>query len=437
LTVAKEVIMPKFGFTQETAELVAWLKHEGEAVEQGEPIAEVTTDKVNMEVEAPASGVLAGTRVQVGEVVPVTSVIAYILAPGESRPAAAPPQAPAAAGRATPVAQRMAADAGIDLNAIPADAAGRITRQAVERYLAQRSAAPPRPGDGRVRAAPAARRLAREHGLDLATVPGSGPRGRVQSSDVRAALADRETPPAASAQPSAVGDTVIPLAGMRRTIAERMQQSYQTAPHITFTVEADMSAALALRQELNARATAAGEPPVSVTAILVKLCAWALRRHRWLNASLADDGIHLHSAINIGVAVALDEGLIVPVVREADTLGLREIVVRLRDLTERARQNRLRLEDVTGGTFTISNLGMFGIDHFTAILNPPETGLLAVGHIAKRQVVIEREGGDEVAIRPMMHLTLSVDHRVVDGATAARFLRDLHDVLEYPALHLM
>jgi pyruvate dehydrogenase E2 component (dihydrolipoamide acetyltransferase) len=227
---------------------------------------------------------------------------------------------------------------------------------------------------------------------------------------------------------------------MRRTIAERMQHSYQTAPHITLTAQVDMSAALALRQEINTRATATGEPNVSVTALLVKVCAWALLRHPWLNASLLDDGIHLHAAANVGVAVALEGengGLIVPVVHGAEALGLVEIARRLQAVTERARQNRLRPEDVTGGTFTLSNLGTFGgIDQFTAILNPPECAILAVGRIAKQQVVIEQAGRDEVVIRPMMHLTLSADHRVVDGAVAARFVRDLREALQHPSLLL-
>jgi pyruvate dehydrogenase E2 component (dihydrolipoamide acetyltransferase) len=226
---------------------------------------------------------------------------------------------------------------------------------------------------------------------------------------------------------------------MRRTIAERMQQSYQSAPHITFSAEVDMAAALALRRELNALAQANDETQVSVTALLVKTCAWALRRHPRLNASLQADGIHLHGTINIGVAVALDAeggGLIVPVVQGADQAGLAEIAERLQALTERARQGRLRPEDVAGGTFTLSNLGMFGIDDFTAIINPPECAILAVGRIAKRPVVLEGEAGDTVAIRPVLRLTLSADHRMVDGAIAARFMSDLRAALERPALLL-
>jgi pyruvate dehydrogenase E2 component (dihydrolipoamide acetyltransferase) len=223
---------------------------------------------------------------------------------------------------------------------------------------------------------------------------------------------------------------------MRRTIAERMQQSYQTAPHITLTVEVDMSAAESLRSELNVRAEALGVPRISVTAILVKVCAWALQRHRWVNASLRGDEIHLHESANVGVAVALDEGLIVPVVRDAGQLGIAEIASRVRDLVARARQNSLTPADVTGGTFTITNLGMLGIDRFTAIINPPESAILAVGRIVKRTVVVESEGEDEVVVRPMMNVTLSADHRVLDGAVAARFLRDVVDALEHPNLLL-
>jgi pyruvate dehydrogenase E2 component (dihydrolipoamide acetyltransferase) len=316
--------------------------------------------------------------------------------------------------------------AGIDLNEIPPAAApGRITRADVERFAAGQAT----PGPVKPRATPAARRLAREHGLDLSAIAPSGPRGRVQRGDVLSALDERRPPPAGSPE---IDAEVVPLRGIRRAVAERMQASYRTAPHITFSAEVDMTAALALRQQHPSDA-----PSVSVTAILVKVCAWALRRHRRLNASLREAGIHLHSQVNVGVAVALDDGLIVPVVHGADSLGLEAIAIRLRDLTERARQNRLRPDDVAGGTFTISNLGMFGIDDFTAIINPPESAILAVGRIARRPVVVEQDGADAVVARPVLRLTLSADHRVVDGADAARFMADLRAALERPTLLLM
>jgi pyruvate dehydrogenase E2 component (dihydrolipoamide acetyltransferase) len=195
-----------------------------------------------------------------------------------------------------------------------------------------------------------------------------------------------------------------------------------------------MSACERLRTELNQQADALKAPRASVTAVLVKICAWALRHHRWLNASWRDQAVHFHTDVNIGVAVALDEGLIVPVIHQVDRLGVGEIASRLHGLGERARQGRLKPDDVNGGTFTISNLGMFGIDHFTAIINPPQGAILAVGRIAKRPVVVEEDGNDRTAIRPMMDMTLSVDHRIIDGATAARFLQDIARVVASPSL---
>ncbi len=430
------VIMPKFGMTQEQATVVRWLRQAGECVDQGDPLLEVETDKTVMEVEAPATGILGGIQTAVGQTVPVTAVIGFILAPGEALSEAAPadgrggvspPSAPPR--RATPVARRRAAEAGIDIDDVPAAGpARRVTRQDVEDYLAQ-----PAPRAGRPRATPAARRAARERGADLSQVAGSGPRGRIQQADVLAASTPHRPPVDGG---TVGGAEVIPLAGMRRTIASRMQASYQTVPHITLTVEADMSAVQALRQELKGLAERAGSPVSSPTAILVKVCAWALRRHRWLNASLQGEEIHLHRAINIGVAVALDEGLIVPVIHNADCLGLAEIAARLDDLASRARQGRLLPDEVAGGTFTLTNLGMYRVRQFTAIINPPQCAVLAVGRIAKRPMVVERADGDEVAVRPMMEMTLSADHRVLDGAVAARFLEDLVRALENPAIAL-
>jgi pyruvate dehydrogenase E2 component (dihydrolipoamide acetyltransferase) len=429
--------------TQETARVVGWLKGERDRVAKGEPLLTVETDKVTVEVESPASGILAGIRVEPDQIVPVTEVIAYVLQPGEELPPepgavvlpGVPPVESVAASAgpvtATPVARRMAEEYGVDLRTVAGTGpAGRITKADVQAVLTvpSRPAVDVEPVE--VRATPAARRIAREWHVDLATMMGSGPRGRIQADDVLAAAMPA---PPVTPEPDV---EVVPLRGMRRTIADRMQQSYQTAPHITLTVEVDMSAAQALRDELNARADALGVPRISVTAILVKVCAWALQCHRWANASLHGQEIHLHKSSNVGVAVALDEGLIVPVIRQAEQLGIAEIAGQVRDLAERAREGRLTPQDVSGGTFTISNLGMYGIDHFTAILNPPESAILAVGRIVKRSVVIERGGRDEAVIRPMMGMTLSVDHRVLDGAVAARFLRDVVGALEHPNLLL-
>jgi pyruvate dehydrogenase E2 component (dihydrolipoamide acetyltransferase) len=430
--------MPKFDMLQESATVLRWLCREGEQVAQGDPLLEVETDKVVMEVEAPATGVLGGIRAQAGAVVPVTTVIAFVMQAGERLPddqpvAQSQPAMPAQpARRATPVARRYAAQAGIDILAIPASQpAGRVMRQDVERYLAQLVPAPREsPSDaGRPRATPAARRLTRQHRLDLARIAGSGPQRRVQEADVRAA----SHASAALGEPSI--SEVIPLQGMRQVIARRMQQSYQAAPHFTLSLDVDMSSALALRDALNAR-VAASQPRVSITALLVHICGAALQRHRWVNASLRDDVIQLYEPSNIGVAVAIDAGLIVPVIKHVERLALAEVAVQLDDLTTRAQQGLLTLNDTSGGTFTISNLGMYGIDHFTAIINPPQSAILAVGRIAKRAIVVERAAQDAVVIRPMMNLTLSVDHRVLDGAIAARFLHDLAAALEQPGEQL-
>lgn len=387
------VIMPKFSMTQEEGRVMAWLVAEGDIVEKGDPLLEVETDKVTMEVEAPESGVLRGVAVKEGDVAPVTAVIAHIVLPGEvwrAEPV-----------KATPVAQRVAAAAGVNVGDVPA--AGKVRRQDVEAYL------------GKVRATPAARRLARAQGVDLTAVNGSGPHGRVQAKDVVSPVVEEKA--------------VQPVSAMRRTIAERLTRSYQTIPHITFTVAADMTAVTDLRRRLNERGDGA---TVSVTAVLVKVCAWALGQQPLLNASWREDGIQLHEQAHIGVAVALDDGLIVPVVQNAAHLGLAAIAEQVQDLTARARNGRLQPADVQGGTFTISNLGMWGVEQFTAVINPPQSAILAVGRTVKQPVVVETAVGDELVIRPMMKMTLSVDHRIIDGAVAARFLQDVVAALEQP-----
>jgi pyruvate dehydrogenase E2 component (dihydrolipoamide acetyltransferase) len=435
---ATPVIMPKLGMAQETATVVEWLKQEGDRIEKDEPILTVETDKATVEIEAPASGILAGICVEPDQVVPVTEVIAHILQPGEqlpeelSRAARAPspvppPAPPAPVVTATPIAQRLAAAHDVDLSTVVGTGvSGRIMKADVEAVLSAPSAVEVLPQ--KVRATPAARRIAREQNVNLENITGSGSRGRIQAADVVGA--------SFKPVPTELDFEIVPFKGMRRTIAERMTLSYQSAPHITLTVEADMSAVQVLRSELNARAETMGGPRIPVTAILVKVCAWALIRHRWVNASLHGDEIHLHKSAHIGVAVALKEGLIVTVIHSAEQLGLAEIAAQLSDLAQRAQQGTLAPQDVSGGTFTLSNLGMYGIRQFTAILNPPQSAILAVGSIVKRQVVIGQEGQDTAVIRPMMTLTLSADHRVLDGAVAARFLQDVVDVLEHPNLLL-
>ncbi|MBK7894389.1 MAG: 2-oxo acid dehydrogenase subunit E2 [Anaerolineaceae bacterium] len=329
----------------------------------------------------------------------------------------------------------MAAANAIDLAHIPPpDAGQKIRRQHVEAFLQQHTDDPvPAVTHGKVRATPAARRVAREQGVALAQINGSGPHGRIQANDV---VVYTPPPPAAPPAPepetAVAPDDLLPVNRMRRTIAERLTHSYQTIPHITFTVSAQMTAVHDLRQRLNAAADKEGTARVSVTAVLAKVCAWALGRHALVNASWGESGIQLHRQANIGIAVALDDGLIVPVVADAAAKGLRAIAAEVQELTGRARNGRLQPSDVQGGTFTISNLGMLGVDQFTAIINPPQSAILAVGRTVKQPVVVETPAGDELLIRPMMQMTLSVDHRIIDGAVAARFLQDVVAGLEEP-----
>lgn len=435
-SMATPVIMPKLEISQESGTVIEWLKEEGEEVEKGEPILVVETDKVTVETEAPAAGILAGKRVGPGDVVPVTEVIAYVLEPGESPPLAeetvtpeAEPMAPSQRVKldATPVARRLAEAKGIDLKTVVGTGpSGRITKVDVETAMEAPSPLRAEAPEGKVRASPAARRVAREQGVDLQAVDGTGPRGRIQSEDVRAFAAAAVAVPEPEAQ-------VIPLEGMRRTIAERMTASYRQAPHINFTVRVDMTTFQQARAALNARAEATDAPRVSTTAVLVKAVAWALKEHPWLNSKLEGDEIHLLEEVNVGVAVALEAGLIVPVVHHADKKPLRVLSSEVNDLVTRAREERLTPSDVTGGTFTLSNLGPFGIESFTAIINPPEAAILAVG--ATQPEVTMGQDGKAVA-RPIMRMTVAVDHRIVDGALAARFLATLREALEAPSLLL-
>jgi len=436
------IIMPKFEMAQESGTIVRWLKQVGDPVRKGEAVLEVETDKITMEVESPADGVLAQVLAEPGARVPIGQPIAYLAAAGEAiAPTPSPANAPAErAVKATPIAQKLAAEHGIDLSQVPGTGRdGQITRQDVEAFIAkQRSASQAEVSGGKVAAVPAARRLAGELGVALAQVSGSGPGGRIQSADVARVAEAQVTIQAAPApaSPSAErGPAVrrrVLLSGMRRTIAQRMSQSTREAPQFNVSVDVDMSRALAVVEDWRAT-QAEGQPKVTLTALLVKACAWALRGHPALNAGFEDEMIVEWSDINIGVAVAVDEGLIVPVIHHADRLSLLEVAARLNDVAQRGREGRLTLADVQGGTFTISNLGMFAVDRFTAIVNPPQAAILAVGRATKR--VVPADDG-QTRIAPMATFTVSADHRVVDGAQVGRFLSDLQRGLERPGLLL-
>jgi pyruvate dehydrogenase E2 component (dihydrolipoamide acetyltransferase) len=434
---AKEVIMPKFGFTQEESEIMEWLKKEGETVEKGDPIATVSTDKLSMEIEAPESGILAGVRFRAGDIVPVTKIIAFILQPGESLPEVKDSTEPGPAsgkvvikepivgGIATPIALRMIQDAGIAADAIQGSGGnGKITKTDVEEYLARQKASET---TGKIAATPAARRIANESNTDLASIPGSGPKGRIQEADVRK-VASKIPQPISMHTLTEV--TRIPLKGMRRIIAENMARSWHEAPHMTLQVDVDMSAAKTLR-ELSARKFDNVIQKFTYTALLTKVVAWALVGHPKMNSRLEENEIVLLPYVHMGVAVAVSEGLIVPVIRNADQKTIYQISDELKNTAERARANKLVPDDLEGGTFTISNLGMYGIDRFTAIINPPQAAILAVGNIVDRFVPDENKNP---VLKPIMTVTASADHRVVDGAEVAEFLADVKKGLESPGV---
>jgi pyruvate dehydrogenase E2 component (dihydrolipoyllysine-residue acetyltransferase) len=433
---AEPIIMPKYEMSQEIGTIVEWTKQEGDSVKKGETILVVETDKVTMDVECPATGTIAGMRGEPGEQIPVTEIIGYVLKPGEELPVekSSEPKSQTPAGEtksvdATPVAKRMAKEAGLDVANIKGTGpGGKVTKTDVEDALSK-DESPVAAEAGKVRATPAARRIARENEIDLSAVAGSGPRARVQAADVMNAAA---ATPAPSRAARLAGES-IPFSGMRKKIADRMVVSYQTAPHVYMTIKADMSIFQDFRSRLNARADKMGTAHFSATALLVKAVSWALLRNPILNSVLAGDTIQMQAETNIGVAVALDEGLIVPVVRNVEQLGLAEIAETVNDIVRRARSNALVPNEVLGGTFTISNLGAFGIEQFTAIINPGQTAILAVGAIQEEVVP---DGDDGIAVVPMMRMTLGLDHRIADGASGARFLADLRDALQEPELML-
>jgi pyruvate dehydrogenase E2 component (dihydrolipoamide acetyltransferase) len=415
---AKDVIMPALGMAQETGTLLRWLKAPGDAVVKGEPLMEIETDKATVEIEAPASGVLANVTARPNDVVPVGQPIALILAPGESAPApgaapAAPEAARPAALTASPVAARMAAELGLALEQIQPEG-GRVQKEDVLAYLAARPASAPRQRNGRVLASPKARRLAQERGLELAAIPGSGPRGAVLAADVLSSEAGAPTP---APEPAAVSR-------LWRVMAERVTQAWTTIPHFYLLREVDAARLLAWRDEARQRAA----EKITVTDLLVKLAAAALRRHPRLNAAWQPGGSVLNADVNIGLAVAVDDGLFVPVIHQADALGLAEVAARRAHLVAQAQAGRLGLDELSGGTFTLSNLGMYGVEAFNAIIVPPQAAILAVGAITERVVAV----AGQPAVRPRLTLSLSCDHRVVDGARGAQFLQTLAELIEAP-----
>ena len=431
----KEVIMPALGMAQQTGILTRWLKREGESVVKGEPLMEIETDKVTVEIEATADGILSDVTAAEGDEIPIGQVIGLIVAAGEAGKGPPPPiaspkaaTAPAAqpAHKASPVAARMAREHGVDLHDVAHDVAHnvaaerpRITKADVRKHLDRETPLPAR----LLPASPKARRLAGESALDPADVVATGPGGAMVAADVRAALAGRAARQAP--RPAAVPEGQ-PLALSRGwgTMARRMVESWHGAPH--FFVLRDVDAARL--QEWRRAAQATTPEKITYTDLLTKAVAVALRKHPRLNARRNEDTVILNPEINICLAVATSDGLITPVIRAADSLGIGQIAERRRELVEKARTNRLQPVDVGGGTFTISNLGMYNVDAFTAIINPPQAAILAVGRLTDRVVPVDGLPG----VRPQMTMTLSCDHRIVDGAGAAAFLDDLAALIQEP-----
>ena len=436
----KEIIMPALGMAQETGILIAWFKAEGEAITQGEPLMEIETDKAAVEIEAPVSGVLANVTAQPGDEIPVGQTIALILAPGESAPQpaavseAAPTSSNAVADKAdkievlaSPLAKRVAAEHQVDLAQVKA-ASGRIQKEDVLAYVATQQKE--KATNGRVLASPKARRLAREQNLELAAINGSGPDGAVLAADVVTAaksvqVKEEVAPAVAVTAPAPTLDTpTAPLSRMWQVMAERLTESWTTVPHFYLEREVNAGQLLAWWDKVKQRV----EDKITLTDLLVKLVAAALRQHPRANAAWQDGTIVLNNEVNVGLAVAVEDGLLVPVIHQADTLGLAALAERRQAIVERARSGKPALADLQGGTFTISNLGMFGVDSFKAIVNPPQAAILAVGRIADKVVPVN----GQPAVQPMMTLTLSCDHRTLDGARGAQFLQTVASFIEDP-----
>jgi pyruvate dehydrogenase E2 component (dihydrolipoamide acetyltransferase) len=437
---AAEFTMPQLGLTMTEGTVIQWLKAVGDPVALGDTLVEVETEKVNYQVESTLEGVLLEILIPEGSIAQVKASIAVIGQPGEllekstGKPdekalgkteatAAVSPDPKGEAGadlpqqaetevriKASPIARRLAREENLSLAEIPGTGPdGRIVERDIKRHLEKR----------KVKVSPLAAKLAEEYQVDLSAMSQDR---RIMKNDVLAQVAQ------SSAQTASVSPAAVPLTGMRKVIAERMSMSWQTSPHVNMTVEVDMTAAMELKEKL----TQATGQKITFTDIIVKCAALALKEFPVVNASLIDGKIVSHDQVNVGIAVALDNGLIVPVIRNADHKTVTTVRQEIASLSSKARSGGLSADDMNQGTFTVSNLGMFGIDHFTPIINPPQSAILGVCRIVDRAIV----DGGEIAVRPMMNLCLSFDHRLIDGALGAQFLARLRQLLEQPLLLL-
>ena len=450
---AAEVVMPKFGLTMVEGTIQRWFKNEGDAISEGEALFEVETEKVLYEVESTASGTVAKLLYGLEAVVPVGLPVAVIAEAGEdvaevaarysdgapapqaatspagsptpgAGSAAAAPAAAATDGKrapVTPAARKLAAEHNIDTTSLTGTGpGGRITREDVQQAI--NAAQAPAAGK-RAPVTPAARKLAAEHNIDTTSLTGTGPGGRITREDVQQAIDAAAQAPAEVSTPAQeqAQEQSVPLRGMRKVIAERMHKSLTDTAQLTITTEVDVTQLIERREEVRR------EFNTTYNDFIIQACAHALLQHPRMNASLEGDAIQLHGAVHVGFAVALDEGLIVPVIHDADKKPLKTIAQEARALAEKARAGQLKLEEVSGGTFTVSNLGMAGVDAFTPILNSPQTGILGVGRIVDKPVVYQ----GEIARRSMLVLSLTFDHRVIDGAPAGAFLGSVADLLSH------
>jgi pyruvate dehydrogenase E2 component (dihydrolipoamide acetyltransferase) len=446
-----KVVMPKLSEAMETGKLLRWLKQEGDRVSGGDIIAEIETDKADIELEAFGSGVLRKLLATPGTAVPVGGLIAVIADPdddisalvGGGAPAATRSESPAPAAAPPAAAPKAPAPPAAPPSARPAPAAPPAAPPAAVPAAPGNGAGAPAPAvgvpatavlpGGRLRASPLARKLAQRAGIDLARVTGTGPSGRIIQRDIEAFLAAGPAPapaqPAAAARPAAArtGPEAedIPLSQIRAAIARQMVQSKAPVPHFYVTTEIAMERATKLREELQALP---GAPKITFTDVVVRACAVTLLKHPGVNASFTGTAIRRHRAVHMGIAVAVDDGLITPVLRDCDQKSLFQIAAEAKDLIERTRARKLRQPELSGATFSVSNLGMFPVDEFSAIINPPEGAILAVGAIVEKPVVVN----GQLAVGKRMRVTLSADHRVLDGAMGARFLADLKAGLEAP-----
>ena len=433
---ATNVLLPQWGMNMEDGTLTKWLVSEGDEIVEGQPLVEVETAKINSELESPASGVVSHIMAAEGSLVKVGELVAVIGEPGENPPRPEPGTSSAPAGarrrqrrrgarptgaaarQVTPVARRLARDNGIDLEEVNGTGPrGRITEQDVREAIETRQNRP------RVQIVPRARMLARQEDIDLANVTGSGPSGRITVADVERAISERD---AGAARAEAVGEAV-PLAGLRKIIADRMALSVSTMAQVTLTTEADVTNLLALRESLVAEWRPHRMRPLDLDLIIAAV-AGALRAHPRLNAHLVDGNVLLLNEVNIGLAVAVPDGLVVPVLRGADSVDLLGLARQMRDLADKTRKNALGVDDVTGAGFTVTALSNYDIDVFTPIIDPPQVAILGLGRAIEKPVVVD----GEIVVRSMMHLSVTFDHRALDGVPVAEFISTLKASLESP-----